>query len=259
MGPPCLLISCLIKGPLFFRLLLFQWHGRSPGRGQGVNSRQLCLHLFFFPLRWAPHKGTVSPAAQPGAPYCVAPFELIMFRGWVVIGGGGRGWLGSFVSCQQGSNLVCAICLYPEEGWRLHSTAALVLSLPACQSVCVYRSLSLPRSLSLSHSFPLGSVLRSASLHTAWPSSLFTLPAKWSLSGLSIWLISVILPAFSWKKRTWSFNLMGKSRKGLLLPVCLLLRIFDMLQFVVVWKSRGDFQCSLFNLLDSKQVSWSLH
>lgn len=75
------------------------------------------------------------------------------------------------------------LCVYPEEGRRLHSTAALVLSL----SACVRLSLSLALLLSLFLSLlPLGSVLRSASLHTAWPSSLFTLPAKWSLSGLSI-------------------------------------------------------------------------
>lgn len=141
-----------------------------------------------------------------------------MFRGLVVIGGEGRCWLDSFVSCQPGSNLARAICLYPEEGWRLHSTAALVLSLPACQPVCLYLSLplslsrSLTYSLSLSLSFPLRSALRSASLHTAWPSTLFTLPAKWSLSGLSIWLISVILPAFLCKKLD---NLIwpGKKRK----------------------------------------------
>ena len=173
---------------------------------------------FFFFLKGPSHKGTVSPAAQPEAPYCVAPFELIMFRGLLVIGGEGRGWLDSFVSCQPGSNLARAICLYPEEGWRLHSTAQQ-RSFSASQPVCLYLSLSLPLSpsrslsLSLSLSFPLRSALRSASLHTAWPSTLFTLPAKWSLSGLSIWLISVILPAFLCKKLD---NLIwpGKRRNG---------------------------------------------
>lgn len=116
-----------------------------------------------------------------------------MFRGLVVIGGEGRGWLDSFVSCQPGSNLARAICLYPEEGWRLDSTAA-----PRSQPP---RSLAHSCLLSLSLSSPRRSHLRSASLRTAWPGTLFTLPAKWSLSGLSIWLISLILPAFLCKRR----------------------------------------------------------
>lgn len=181
-------------------------------------SLSLSLSLSPFFLKGPPHKGTVSPAAQPAASYCVAPFELIMFRRLVVIGGEGRGWLDSFVSCQPGSNLVRAICLYPEEGWRLHSTAALVLSLSACQPARPYLSLSLSYLLTLALSLPPSlssprcSTLRSASLHTAWPGTLFTLPAKWSLSGLSIWLISVILPAFLYEK-TWQFNLKREKEK----------------------------------------------
>lgn len=142
----------------------------------------LSLSLSPFFLKGPPHKGTVSPAAQPAASYCVAPFELIMFRRLVVIGGEGRGWLDSFVSCQPGSNLVRAICLYPEEGWRLHSTAALVLSLSACQPARPYLSLSLllthTRSLSPSLSLfpslldsPLCFTPHRVARHSVYPAS----------------------------------------------------------------------------------------
>lgn len=183
----------------------------------------LSLSLSPFFLKGPPHKGTVSPAAQPAASYCVAPFELIMFRRLVVIGGEGRGWLDSFVSCQPGSNLVRAICLYPEEGWRLHSTAALVLSLSACQPAPLPLSLSLTYSHSLSLSLPLSLPLAarlSALLHSTPRGPALCLPCQ--LNGVCqvcqydwfLWFCQL-----SCMKKLDNLIWRGKGRKGVLLSV----------------------------------------
>lgn len=59
--------------------------------GQKVNSHQPCLPLLSLALSFL--KGPLTEALfhlQP-SPYCVAPFEVVLFRGLVVIGGEGRG------------------------------------------------------------------------------------------------------------------------------------------------------------------------
>lgn len=138
--------------------------------GQRVNSRQLWLFFFF---KGAPHKGMVSPAARPEAPYCVGHLNWLCLGGWLwLVEKGVVDWIVFYLVSQGATLCVQSVCI-PRKAGDATAQQCPPASLPAF----------LPLILSLSI------VLLSAPLHTARPRSLFTLPAKWSLSGLSIWLI----------------------------------------------------------------------
>lgn len=97
-------------------------------------------------------------------------------------------WIVLYLVSQGATLCVQSVCILRKVGdstaqQRLFS-ASLPASLPTSLSLSYLLTLAL--SLPPSLSSPRCSTLRSASLHTAWPGTLFTLPAKWSLSGLSI-------------------------------------------------------------------------
>ena len=137
----------------------------------------MAFFLSFF--KGAPHKGTGSPAARPAAPYCVAHLNWLCLGGWLwLVEKGVVDWIVLYLVSQGATLRVQSVCIPRKAG-----DATAQQRPPACPPAC------LPRVLSLSRARSLSLTLFSAPLHTARPSSLFILPAKWSLSGLSIWLI----------------------------------------------------------------------
>lgn len=164
--------------------------------GQKVNSRQL---PFFYR---GPHTKPVFHL-QPGLRVPIV-FELIMSRGLVVIGGEGRGWLDSFVSCQPGEQpCVCNLSV----SWGRLDT----LQRHSASSARVPRR-SLPHAFTFSLSL---AALLSALLHSTPRGPALCLPCQ--LNGVCQvcqydWFLWFCLFSCFRRKKTWHFNLSREKR-----------------------------------------------
>lgn len=220
-----LLICCLIKGPLFFRLLLFQRHGRSPGRGQRVNSRQLRLHLFFFPSTGPHTKAQFHLQPSLGLPIVWPHLNWLCLEGglWLVEEGV-VDWVVLYLVSKGATLCVQSVCIPRKVG---DSTAQRRL-FSASQPACVYRSGWLSRSLSLSLALALFLSLSPCPSHSAQSSALLHSTPRGPALCLPCQLNGVCQVCqydwFLWfcqlspVKLTWRFNLTGRKRIGFLLP-----------------------------------------